>query len=242
MIIYGKNAIKEALNSGKTINKLFVENRRYFDKSEQEILDKAKSKIVKISFEQKNFLTQKCASPNHQGFVADITEFVYCTTKDILEKASKNDEPPFILILDGITDPQNFGAIIRTAECSGVHGIIISKDRSCSVNEIVYKTSAGAVSNMLIAKVTNLNREIENLKRQNVWIYGLEVGGKNIYNTNLKGAIALVTGSEGKGLRQLVQETCDEIVSLPLKGQISSLNASVATGIAVYEILRQRLG
>lgn len=241
MIIYGKNAIKEALESKVSINKLFVEQKRYFDANEQEILETAKSKNVKISFEQKNFLTQKCSSKNHQGFVADITDFVYCTTKEILEKAQKLGETPFILILDGITDPQNFGAIIRSAECSGIHGIVISKDRSCNVNEVVYKTSSGAVSKMLIAKVTNLVREIENLKKQNIWIYGLEVGGKNIYNTKLDGAIALVTGSEGKGLRQLIKENCDEIVSLPMKGQINSLNASVATGIAIYEVLRQRL-
>lgn len=242
MIIYGKNAINETLNSGISVNKLFVENRRHFDKYEQEILDKAKAKKLKVSYELRSFLTQKCASQNHQGFVADVTEFVYCKINDILEKARKNDEPPFILILDGITDPQNFGAIIRSAECSGIHGIIISKDRSCNVNEVVYKTSAGAVSNMLIARVTNIVREIENLKKQNIWVYGLEVGGKSIYDTKLGGAIALVTGSEGKGLRQLIKETCDDIISLPIKGQISSLNASVATGIAIYEILRQRLG
>lgn len=242
MIIYGKNAIKEALNSDVTINKLFVENGKRLDKFEQEILELAKAKKIKIAYEPKNFLTQKCTNSNHQGFIADITKFVYSTINDILENAHKKDEQPFILILDSITDPQNFGAIIRSAECAGVHGIIISKDRSCNVNETVYKTSSGAVSDMLIAKVTNIAREIENLKKENIWVYGLELGGKNIYDTKLGGAIALVVGSEGNGLRQLVKETCDEIISLPMQGQINSLNASVATGIAVYEILRQRLG
>lgn len=241
MIIYGKNAVREALKNNVTINKLFIESGKHLDKAEQEILEKARAMKIKIFFEPKNLLNQKCQNAAHQGFLAEITEYVYSSTTDILENARKKDEQPFVLILDSITDPQNFGAIIRTAECAGVHGIIISKDRSCNVNEVVYKTSAGAVSNMLIARVPNIAREIENLKKQNIWVYGLELGGKNIYDTKLSGAIALVIGSEGNGLRQLVKETCDEIITLPMKGQINSLNASVATGIAVYEILRQRV-
>ena len=159
---------------------------------------------------------------------------------DILKKAEDKGESPFIVILDGIEDPHNMGAIIRTCECAGVHGIVIPKHRSCQVNDTVIKTSAGATLNMLVASVTNLNNTIEYLKKNNVWVYGLELGGKDIYKTNLSGSIALVVGSEGFGISRLVKENCDEIVSLPQKGKINSLNASVACSIAVYEILKQR--
>jgi 23S rRNA (guanosine2251-2'-O)-methyltransferase len=239
MNIYGKNAISEALNS-VTINKLYVDKSLPFDKYNQKIIDEAKRKNVKIYFESKNVLTQKCGSTKHQGFVAEVTEFVYSKTEDILTNAENKNEPPFILILDGITDPQNLGAIIRSAECFGVHGIIIQKDRACAINETVYKTSAGAINNMLIARVVNLNREIEYLKKKNVWIYGVELGGENIFKTKLDGSLALVIGSEGKGLRQLVKENCDFVITIPMKGAINSLNASVATGVALYEVIRQK--
>ncbi|MDD2445354.1 MAG: 23S rRNA (guanosine(2251)-2'-O)-methyltransferase RlmB [Clostridia bacterium] len=239
MNIYGKNAIAEALDS-VTINKLFIDKNMPFDKYNQKIIDDAKRKNVKVYFESKNVLSQKCGSVKHQGFVAEITEFVYSETEDILKIAESKNEQPFILVLDGITDPQNLGAIIRSAECFGVHGIIIQKDRACSINETVYKTSAGAINNMLIARVVNLNREIEYLKKNNVWIYGVELGGEELSKTKLDGALALVIGSEGKGIRQLVKENCDFVVSIPMKGAINSLNASVATGIALYEVTRQK--
>ncbi|MDD4815979.1 MAG: 23S rRNA (guanosine(2251)-2'-O)-methyltransferase RlmB [Clostridia bacterium] len=239
MIIYGKNAIKEAILSNLTINKLYVENG-VKDETGQAILNLAKQNKIKISFEQKNILFQKCQTPKHQGFVAETTEFEYCKTSDILNKATKKEELPFVLILDGIMDPHNLGAIIRTAEASGVHGIILQKDRACAVNETVFKTSAGALSNMLIARVVNLSKEIEYLKKQGLWVFGLELGGAGIFKSNLTGPIAIVIGSEGNGLKDLVRKNCDNIITLPMKGQINSLNASVATGIAVYEILRQR--
>ena len=157
-----------------------------------------------------------------------------------MDYAAAKEESPFLVILDSIEDPHNLGAIIRTCECAGVHGIIIPKHRACQVNETVIRTSAGATSNMKIASVTNLNQTIEVLKQKGVWVYGLELGGKDIYKTNLTGSIALVVGSEGFGLSRLVKENCDEIVTLPQRGQINSLNASVACGIAVYEILKQR--
>jgi len=239
MIIYGKNAVKEAISSGLTINKIWVENG-VKDEMGQQILNLARDKKIKLSFEPQNILFQKCHTPKHQGFVAETTDFEYCKTSDILDKATKKEELPFVLILDGIMDPHNLGAIIRTAEAGGVHGIILQKDRACAVNETVFKTSAGAISNMLISRVVNLSKEIEYLKKQGLWVFGLELGGTGIYKTNLTGPIAVVIGSEGYGLKDLVRKNCDNIITLPMKGQVNSLNASVATGIAVYEILRQR--
>jgi 23S rRNA (guanosine2251-2'-O)-methyltransferase len=240
MIIYGKNAVKESLQSDTTFNKLFVQKGAH-DKIGQEIIDLAKSKKIKIYFEQDTFLSRKSGTPKHQGFVAEITEFKYCTVEEILQTASEKGEPPFILILDSILDPHNLGAIIRSAECCGVHGIIIQKDRSCPVNQTIYKTSAGAVGNMKIAKVVNLSREIEFLKKKGVWVNALEYGGDDIFTSDLTGSIAIVVGSEGDGVRPLVKSSCDRILSIPLRGQINSLNASVATGVAIYETLRQRL-
>lgn len=240
MLIYGKNAIREALNSNVTINKLWIEKGSH-DIDGEKLINIAKKKNCKISFEKRDFLTNKINTSKHQGFVADIINFEYCKTQDILQLAFKREELPFILILDSIADPHNLGAIIRTAESAGVHGIILQKDRACPVNETVYKTSAGAISNMLIARVVNLSTEIEFLKKQGLWVYGLELGGVDFYKTNLTGPIAVVIGSEGDGIRQLVKKNCDAILTLPMKGRVNSLNASVATGIAVYEIVRQRI-
>lgn len=239
MLIYGKNAIREALNSGKTMNKLFVENGAK-DKVGVELLNLARDLKVKIIFENKCNLMKKVNTDKHQGFVAEITDFEYATTEEILKLAEKKGELPFVLILDSIMDPHNLGAIIRTAEAIGVHGIILQKDRAVAVNETVYKTSAGAISNMLIARVVNLSNEIKYLKKQGLWVYGLELGGSDIYSTNLKGPIALVVGSEGFGIKELVKKNCDGVVSLQMKGKVNSLNASVASGIALYEIARQR--
>ena len=239
MIVEGKNAVRELINSGATINKLYVENNLK-DSVSNQIIALAKNKKIRIDFVKKEVLDKKSATKRHQGFLCDTVDFVYCDVDDILKKAEDKGESPFIVILDGIEDPHNMGAIIRTCECAGVHGIVIPKHRSCQVNDTVIKTSAGATLNMLVASVTNLNNTIEYLKKNNVWVYGLELGGKDIYKTNLSGSIALVVGSEGFGISRLVKENCDEIVSLPQKGKINSLNASVACSIAVYEILKQR--
>ncbi len=239
MIVEGKNAVRELINSGATINKLYVENNLRDGVSNQ-IIALAKSKKIRIDFVPKNVLDKKSETKRHQGFLCDTVDFVYCDVDDILKKAENKGEAPFIVILDGIEDPHNLGAIIRTCECAGVHGIIIPKHRACQINDTVIKTSAGATLNMLVASVTNLNNTIEYLKNKNVWVYGLELGGKDIYKTNLSGSIALVVGSEGFGISRLVKENCDEIITLPQKGKINSLNASVACSIAVYEILKQR--
>ena len=239
MIVEGKNAVRELINSGATINKLYVENNLRDGVSNQ-IITLAKSKKIRIDFVPKEVLDKKSETKRHQGFLCDTVDFVYCDVDDILKNAENKGEAPFIVILDGIEDPHNLGAIIRTCECAGVHGIIIPKHRACQINDTVIKTSAGATLNMLVASVTNLNNTIEYLKNKNVWVYGLELGGKDIYKTNLSGSIALVVGSEGFGISRLVKENCDEIITLPQKGKINSLNASVACSIAVYEILKQR--
>lgn len=239
MIIYGKNAVREAIISGKTINKLMVENGPK-DKIGSEILSLARENRIKIAFETKQNLFKRSGTQKHQGFVAEITEFKYSSVQDILLRAEEKEEQPFVLVLDEIADPHNLGAIIRTAEAIGVHGIVLQKDRACAVNDTVHKTSAGAISNMLIARETNLTQVLTFLKKQGLWVFGLELGGSDIFRTNLKGPIALVVGSEGFGIKDLVKKNCDEIISLPMRGQVNSLNASVATGIALYEISRQR--
>ncbi len=240
MIVERKNPVKELIESGATINRLFVQNAKLYDKMSNEIIAMAKQNKIRIDFVSKEFLDKKSLSKHHQGFICDTVDFAYCEVEDILQVAKDKNEPPFIVILDGIEDPHNFGAIVRTCECAGVHGIIIPKRRACPVNETVIKTSAGATANMKIASVVNLNSTIEKLKDNGVWVYGLELGGKDINKTNLSGAIALVVGSEGFGISRLVKENCDEVISLAQRGQINSLNASVACGIAVYKILESR--
>ena len=239
MLIYGKNAVREAIIGGKTINKITFENGTK-DKILNELISLARKNKIKLGFDNQKMLTKKVGTQKHQGVIAEITDFNYCTLTDIMVRAEQKDELPFVLVLDEIADPHNLGAIIRTAEAIGVHGIVLQKDRACAVNETVYKTSAGAIYNMLIARETNLSQVLDFLKRQGLWVFGLELGGSNIYKTNLKGPIALVIGSEGFGIKDLVKKNCDEIVSLPMHGQVNSLNASVATGIALYEIARQR--
>lgn len=234
MIISGKNSITEALKSQTSINKIqIVKNGRGFES----MIELAKQKKVRFEFVDKEVLDRQ--SQFHQGVIADVIDFEYCEMEDILAFAQKMDQPPFILVLDGIEDPHNFGAIIRSAECAGVHGIVISKHRAVPVNETVVKTSAGAISNMKIARVTNINQTLDYLKENNVWVFGAESKGESIYKTNLTGAVAIVIGSEGQGISRLTLEKCDGIISLPLYGKVNSLNASVACGIVLYEVLRQ---
>lgn len=238
MIIEGKNAVKEALINNITINKMMVQNN-LTDNASNQIIKLAKDKGIRIDFVNKDVLDKRTRN-RHQGFICDITDFNYGEVEDILNKASTLNQDPFIVILDGIEDPHNFGAIIRTCECAGVHGIIIPEHRACAVNDTVVKTSAGATANMIIARVNNLNNCIEVLKKEGIWIYCLETGGKEMTETNLKGAIALVVGSEGKGVSKLTRQLCDETISIKLNGKINSLNASVATAVVVYEVVRQR--
>ena len=238
MIIEGKNAVLEALKNNITINKMMVQNN-LSDNASNQIIKLAKDKGIRIDFVSKDVLDKK-TNNRHQGFICDTIDFNYGEIEDIFAKAGKLKEEPFIVVLDGIEDPHNFGAIIRTCECAGVHGIIIPEHRACAVNDTVVKTSAGATANMTIVRVGNINNSIEQLKKQGVWVYCLETGGKEMTSANLKGSIAIVVGSEGKGVSKLTRQICDDTISIKLKGKVNSLNASVATAVVVYEILRQR--
>lgn len=240
MLIEGKNAVREAIKNNLTINKIMID--KSFAARKDEIISEAVKNKIKIEYLSKNTLDKKSKTQKHQGFIAETVDYQYCNVEDILKFAKEKNEAPFIVLLDGIEDPHNFGAIIRSCECAGVHGIIIPKNRSVQVNETVIKTSTGAITNMLIAKVTNIKDAIDELKQNNIWVYAAETGGEKIYKQKLNGSIAIVIGSEGYGVRPIVKNHCDGIVTLPLKGKINSLNASVACGIIIFEILRQREG
>lgn len=238
MKIEGRHAIAEALGSGKTIDRLIVK-KGIRDAEGNRLIDEAKARGVKVQFRDKEALDRESRDGKHQGFIAEITDFVYCSTEDILEYARQTGKPPFIVICDGIEDPHNLGSIIRVAECSGVHGIIIPSRRSVSVNETVIKVSAGAASHMRIAKVTNCNDAIKELKSKGVWVYCADMGGDEMYKVDLTGPVALVIGGEGAGVHRLIKENCDGSVSIPMFGKINSLNASVAAGVILYEKIRQ---
>ncbi len=235
MKIKGRNAVREALVSNATFDKILA-SQSARDRVFQEIIDLAKSKGVKIQFVDAKVLDREC--DGHQGIVAYTSDYKYCTVDDIL--ANKKGKNHFILILDGIEDPHNFGSIIRVAECMGVDGIIMSKNRACQVTDTVAKVSAGAIEHMRIARVTNINTEIERLKKENIWVYACELGGENLDTASLDGDIAIVMGSEGKGVSSLTRKICDGVVTMQMYGKVNSLNVSVATGIVLYEVVRKR--
>lgn len=238
MKVEGKNAVKEVLNSNLRVDKILV-NVGSNDLSQ--IIAIAKKKNIRVEFVQKQVLDKQSESGRHQGIIAYVTNFNYCDTDDILNLAKSKNQDAFILLVDEVSDPHNLGAIIRSAECAGVHGIILPKNRSCQVNDTVIKVSTGACFNMLISQVTNLNDCIRYLKKKNIFVYAMEADGNSIYKTNLKGNIALIVGSEGFGVSRLTRELSDEVISLPLKGKINSLNASNACAICLYEAVRQRM-
>ena len=237
MLLTTKNSIREAINSNSTINKISI-IQGVKDGEILRLVSQARAKKIKIEYLNRQAHNSKFGKT--QGIACDVVDFKYCEVKDILDLATEKSELPFVLILDGINDPHNFGAIIRSAECAGVHGIIIQKDRSVAVNDTVLKVSTGAAENMLIARVANLNNEIEKLKKQGLWVWAAEAGGADIHAVNLNGPIAVIIGSEGNGVSRLTKERCDGIISLEMRGKVNSLNASVATGIVLFEILRQR--
>ena len=238
MKIEGKNQVIEALKNDVTINKIYVDKN--FATRKDDVISLAKKTKIRIEFLPKKVLDTLSVTSHHQGYIAETVDFAYCDVQDILTEAKNKDKPAFVVLLDGIEDPHNLGAIIRTCECAGVDGIIIPKVRACQVNETVVRTSAGAISNMKIARVTNLKEAIDTLKDNGLWIYASETGGEDIYQQNLTGPIGVVIGSEGKGVKQSIRSYCDGVITLPLKGSVNSLNASCATAIVVYEILRQR--
>lgn len=239
--IEGRNSVLELLESGKDINKIFVTRGEKHGSINKILAIARERKIIVVEKSQKQ-MEEMAQEENYQGVIAIVPPFEYVEVEDILAYANEKQEPPFVLILDGIEDPHNLGAIIRTAETAGVHGIIIPKRRACSVNSTVYKVSSGAVEHMKIARVNNINEEIKYLKENDIWIYGTDVEAKKYYyEENLTGAIAIVIGNEGQGMSRLVKENCDVLLKIPMKGNISSLNASVSAGIITYEAVRQRM-
>ena len=238
MFIEGKNAIRQAIEAKITINKIYVDKN--YQGRKDEIINLAAQNKIKFEFVPRVFLDKKSKTGHHQGYIADSVDFEYCQVDDILQKARKLGQKPFIVLLDGIEDPHNFGAIIRSCECAGVHGIIIPKNRAVQVNETVIRTSTGAISNMLIARVTNLKDAINTLKENDVWVYACETGGDIVYSKKLNQGEAIIIGSEGFGVKKSLLSYVDGVISLPMMGKVNSLNASVACGVMVFEILRQR--
>lgn len=238
--VEGRNAVLELLESGRDINKILVANGEKHG-SIHKILAIAKERKIIVTEMERNKLNQIAQTPNNQGVIAIVPPYNYCEVEEILEEAKRKNEMPFILILDGIEDPHNLGSIIRTAETAGVHGIIIPKRRAASVNSTVSKVSAGAVEYMKIARVNNINETIRYLKEQDVWICGTDMDTNTIYTKqDYKVPIAIVIGSEGFGMSRLVKENCDFLVKIPMKGKITSLNASVSAGIIMYEAVKNR--
>ncbi|PWM98250.1 23S rRNA (guanosine(2251)-2'-O)-methyltransferase RlmB [Massilioclostridium coli] len=239
-VITGRNAVLESLKSERELDTIYVAKGER-NGSISQIIALAKKKNIVVKEADSRKLDYLSEGSNHQGVVAIPCATSYASVEDILAVAEQKGEDPFLIIADEIEDPHNLGALIRTAEAAGAHGMIIPKRRSASLTPIVYKTSAGAVNYLKVARVTNLASEMEHLKERGIWIYGADMDGQNWCETDFSGGVALVVGSEGKGIGRLVRSKCDAVVSLPMEGQINSLNASVAGGILMYEITRQRL-
>jgi len=240
-IVEGRNAVIETLKSDRTIEQILVA-KGDVSGSINMILAMAKEKKTVVKEVDRKKLDQMSLTGSHQGVIAQVTPFKYSEVEDILNYAAERNERPFLIILDEIEDPHNFGSIVRTADACGVHGIIIPKRRNVGVTPVVFKTSAGACEHMKIAKVTNINVAIDKLKESGIWIYGADMhGSEYCYDADMRGAIAMVIGSEGRGIAKLTRDKCDVLVKIPMVGKISSLNASVAGGILMYEILRQKM-
>lgn len=241
LTIEGRNAVMEAFRAGKTIDKLFVLDGCQ-DGPVRSIIREAKKHDTIINYVAKERLDQISETGKHQGVIAFAAAYEYAQVEDILALAEKKGEPPFIFLLDNIEDPHNLGAIIRTANLAGAHGVIIPKRRAAGLTATVAKTSAGALNYTPVAKVTNLGQTIEELKKKGMWFVCADMDGETMYRLDLKGPIGMVIGNEGEGVSRLVKEKCDLVASIPMKGDIDSLNASVAAGVLAYEIVRQRMG
>lgn len=238
--IEGRNAVIEALRAGRTIDKIYIA-KGDVDQTLGHIASKARSAGIVVVEADRRKLDAMSQTHAHQGVIALCAVKEYCTVEDILAVAKERNEQPFVIVCDEISDPHNLGAIIRSAECAGAHGIIIPKRRSAGLTAIVDKTSAGAAEHVAIARVPNLSAAIGTLKKNGLWVYGAAAEGASpMWQTDLTGPVCLVIGSEGDGIGRLVRESCDFLVSIPLKGQISSLNASAAAAVLMYEVLRQR--
>lgn len=239
-VLEGRNPVLEAYRSGKTIDRLFVLEGCH-DGPVQTIIREANKKNTIINFVKKERLDSMSQTGKHQGVIAYVAAYDYAEVSDILDAAKAKGEPPFIIILDGIEDPHNLGAIIRTANLAGAHGVIIPKHNASGLTATVAKSSAGAINYTPVAKVTNISKTINELKKEGMWFVCAAADGQEMYKLNLTGPIGLVIGNEGKGVSRLVKDNCDLIAAIPMKGDIDSLNASVATGVLAYEIVRQRL-
>ena len=239
--IEGRNAVIEAYRAGRPIDKLFILDGCQ-DGPILTIKREAKAKQTPVKFVTKERLDQLSETGKHQGVIAYAAAYEYATVEEILDNARQKGEAPFLFLLDNIEDPHNLGAIIRTANLAGAHGVIVPKNRAAVLTAVVAKTSAGALNFTPVARVTNLAKTIEELKKEGIWFVCADMGGTTMYDLNLKGPIGLVIGNEGEGVGRLVKEKCDMIASIPMKGDIDSLNASVAAGVLAYEIVRQRLG
>ena len=238
MKVEGRNSVYELLKTDKEIDKILVQ-KDLKDEPSKRLINLIKSKKVKIQLVDKYLIEKESDGKRSQGFIAYISDYKYFDIEDVIESAK--DKDGFIVILNEVLDPHNLGSIIRVCECAGVDGIVISKDRSASVNDTVMRISSGALNHVKVARVTNINNAIDTLKDNGYWIYGAEANGEEIYTTNLKGKLCLVIGGEDSGVKRLTREKCDGIISIPMFGKVNSLNASVACGIAVYEAVRQRL-
>ena len=240
LVIEGRNAVIEAFRSGRTIDKVFVLDGCQ-DGPVRTIVREAKKHGAVLNFVEKERLNQLSETGRHQGVIAWAAAYSYAEVSDMLEAAAQKNEDPFLILLDGIEDPHNLGAIIRTANTAGAHGVIIPKRRASGLTATVAKASAGALNYTPVAKVTNLAKTIDELKEKGLWFVCADMDGEQMYDLNLTGPIGLVVGSEGRGVSRLVKEKCDYIASIPMKGEITSLNASVAGGVLAYEIVRQRI-
>ena len=240
MTIEGRNAVMEAFRSGKTIDRVYV-LKGCQDGPINSILREARKHDTLVNFVAKERLDQMSETGKHQGVIASAAAYAYAEVEDMLKLAEEKGEPPFLFLLDDIEDPHNLGAIIRTANLAGAHGVIIPKRRAVGLTATVARTSAGALNYTPVAKVTNLSATIEELKEKGMWFVCADMGGTTMYDLNLTGPIGLVIGNEGDGVSRLVKEKCDFVASIPMKGEINSLNASVAAGVLAYEIVRQRL-
>ena len=240
LIIEGRNAVMEAFRAGKTVDRLYVQDGLR-DGPILSIVREAKKQDTIISYIKKDRLDQMSETGKHQGVIAHAAAYAYATVEDILERAEKKGEAPFLILLDGIEDPHNLGAIIRTANLAGVHGVIIPKRRAVGLTAVVARASAGALHYTPVAKVTNLTQTIADLKQKGIWFVCADMDGTCMYDLNLRGPIGLVIGNEGEGVSRLVRESCDFTASIPMSGDIDSLNASVAAGVLAFEIVRQKI-
>ena len=237
MKVEGRNSVYELLKTDKEIDKILVQKDLKDDASKR-LINIIRSHKIKLQPVDKYVIEKESESKRHQGFIAYVSDYKYFEIEDIIEAAQEKDG--LVVVLNEILDPHNLGSIIRVCECAGADGIIIGKDRSASVNDTVMRVSAGALNHVKVARVTNVNKAIDQLKENGYWVYGAEVGGSNVYKSDLSGKICLVIGGEDSGVKRLTKDKCDGVISIPMYGKVNSLNASVACGIAVFEVLRQK--